>query len=606
MHLKPHRVIRLPVLFRATALGTLGLLLFASWLQAESPPSVCPPQIQWQLGLGDKSYQRFHRVVNRPEGGYLVGGQYYGRDDGVWLVALRADGSTAWERFYSASGSHYLNDLQPVAGGGYIIAGTAWIPAGGERSYKAELIRLDSNGDVVWTRTYGGSDLNLFQTVRQTKDGGFIAAGSSWSPTGPDKTSPLYGRGDAWIVKVDGDGNKIWERSYGGTGLDEAGSILQMVDGGYLVSGASDSPADGNKSLPGFGGFDGWILRLDDSGQKMWERVFGTTNHDGLVLIGELPDGAFLLSGYASSPPGGNKTSPSFGGSDAWVVSIDANGNKVWEKTFGGTDSDGLYAGRKMADGGYILAGYSQSPVSGNKTSPKVGGNDMWLVRVDSSGNKLWERSIGGGNPYGSSIFDVALTPDGGFIAVGETFNDIGGDKTVPWLGSGDGWIVKLGPETDCDSDHDGVPDNRDRCPNTPPGAAVDAQGCSIAQHCPCEGTKNHGEYVRCVNEQASQFSDAGLITAAQKQDFIRDAARSDCGKQHGMRLHIRTQSSSNSSGHGREIIVSGDLTSGAVLETSVDLVHWTAVATNQSGAAEFRIPDGGRNNSAFYRLRQR
>src|SRR6185295_2689612 len=99
-------------------------------------------------------------------------------------------------------------------------------------------------------------DLDGFESARQTRDGGFIAAGSSWGPTGPDKTSPHYGQGDAWIVKLDAGGNKVWERSYGGTGLDNAGKIIQTADGNYLIGITSDSPTSGNKSLAGFGGFD--------------------------------------------------------------------------------------------------------------------------------------------------------------------------------------------------------------------------------------------------------------------------------------------------------------------------------------------------------------
>ena len=259
-----------------------------------------------------------------------------------------------------------------------------------------------------------------------------------------------------------------------------------------------------------------------------------------------------------------------------------------------------------MTDGGHLLAGYSQSPVSGNKTSAKVGGNDMWLVRIDASGNKLWERTIGGGNPYGSSANDVELTPDGGFIAVGETFNEIGGDKTVPWLGSGDGWIVKLGPEdADCDSDHDGVPDERDACPNTPTGAVVNTQGCSISQLCPCDGAwRNHGDYVGCVVEHAGQFQRKGLISATERRDFVRDAASSECGRR--VRLQFLPQTALEVRQHGREFIATGDLTGECVLESSANLIDWKAVATNRTAGVECRIVDSeGRGTSArFYRVR--
>jgi hypothetical protein len=291
--------------------------------------------------------------------------------------------------------------------------------------------------------------------------------------------------------------------------------------------GTTDSGVGGNKSTPGYGVDDAWIVRLDAAGNKLWDQTVGGAAYEYLGEVVETPEGGFVTAGWSQSAPGGNKTSPLFGGgTDGWVICLNANGSLRWEQSFGGTDFDFLVGVAKTSDGGYVAAGQAAAGVSGNKLS-EAGG--AWLVRLDSAGNKLWD--------YGTGRTPIPIavkqTSDGGFVLAGDGFST----ET-----SMDGWVLKLGPENencDSDSDGDGVLDSEDDCPNTPPGAIVDAHGCSINQLVPCAGPlsgghwKNHGQYVLAISRTAAKFLAQGLITKRQKAVIIATAARSKCGKPH-------------------------------------------------------------------------
>ena len=189
---------------------------------------------------------------------------------------------------------------------------------------------------------------------------------------------------------------KQWEADFGGTGNDNLASIQPTPDGGYILGGASSSPPSGNKYATNYGGFNFWVVKIDAFGNKQWERTFGGVVYDQITSLQQTTDGGFILGGISSSPPSGNKTSPNYGGNDFWVVRLDSNGNKLWENEFGGPGDDELTCLQQTADGGFILGGYSDSPPGGTKTSPNYGGYDMWVVRIDANGNKLWDQSYGG------------------------------------------------------------------------------------------------------------------------------------------------------------------------------------------------------------------
>src|SRR4029077_12247413 len=140
--------------------------------------------------------------------------------------------------------------------------------------------------------------------------------------------------------RLDANGNKLWDRSFGGASFDNIKSLKQSDDGGFILSGYSNSDAGGNKDSPKFVLYDGWVVRLDANGNKLWDQSFGGTGYDDLLSVQQTGDGGFMLGGSSSSGVEGNKTSPQFGGGDGWLVRLDANGSKRWDQSFGGTNID--------------------------------------------------------------------------------------------------------------------------------------------------------------------------------------------------------------------------------------------------------------------------
>lgn len=186
-------------------------------------------------------------------------------------------------------------------------------------------------------------------------------------------------------------------------------------------------------------------MRLDTNGNRIWDQSFGGSSWDDLYSVQQTADGGFILGGRSQSGLGGNKISPNFGGQDYWVVRLDTDGNKLWERSFGGTSGDLFGQVCQTADGGFILVGGSPSGTSGNKTSLGFGNQDIWLVRLDAQGNKLWEQAYGGSD--GDTAASIQQTSDGGFILGGASFSRADGNKTTPVFGGLDLWIIKLSPE---------------------------------------------------------------------------------------------------------------------------------------------------------------
>jgi len=310
------------------------------------------------------------------------------------------------------------------------------------------LVRLGPNGNQLWDASFGGTSSELLWSIDETQDGGFILAGSSASGANGNKTTPRLGNtggSDVWIVRVDSNGNKLWDKSFGGTNFDEAHRVLQLADGGYLVGCDSDSGISGNKTNASFGGSDYWLIRLDTDGNKLWEKVYGGNSTEYLYDVQQTSDGGFILAGSSTSGISGNKTTVALGGQDFWIVRVDTNGVILWQKSFGGSNHEEPYQVCQTSDGGFIIGGYSYSGVSGNKTSGNYGVGDYWVVRLDRDGNKLWDNSYGGTAFEG--ITGISQTSDGGYVFAGYSSSGISGNKTLASFGGDDAWIVKVGPE---------------------------------------------------------------------------------------------------------------------------------------------------------------
>ena len=214
-----------------------------------------------------------------------------------------------------------------------------------------------------------------------------MLGGTSASPPGGNKTSPNYdlsgdGGFGVWVVKTDGNGNKQWENDFGGDANSGLGGLQQIADGGYILAATSAASPGGNKTSPNYGEYDYWLIRVDGDGNKLWENDFGGSLADVPGGVFPAQEGGYFLGGTSWSFPGGNKTAPNYGGADFWVVKTDINGNKLGDYSYGGANDDYLNSLQLTADGGLVMAGYSDSGVGGTKTTPNYGGQDAWIVKV--------------------------------------------------------------------------------------------------------------------------------------------------------------------------------------------------------------------------------
>ena len=354
-----------------------------------------------------------------------------------------------WDKRFGGTDVDGFNSFQQTTDGGFILGGWSKSGISGDKTqpswgsyYDYWIVKIDSLGLKQWDKRFGGTNDDYLYSVQQTTDGGYILGGYSWSGLSGDKTQPSWGNADYWIVKIDSLGIKQWDKRLGGTGDDELHSLQQTTDGGYILGGISNSGIGGDKTQPSWGSEDYWIVKIDSLGIIQWDKRFGGMGYDYLCSLEQTTDGGYILGGYSSSGTGGDKTQPSWGGSfDYWIVKIDSLGIKQWDKRFGGTLYDYFYSLKQTTDGEYILGGYSNSGISGNKTQPSWGGGDYWIVKINSLGMKKWDKRFGGTSD--EELYNIFLTSDGGYIISGDSYSSISGDKTENNLGTEQTWVVK-------------------------------------------------------------------------------------------------------------------------------------------------------------------
>jgi len=439
----------------------LGVLLRVSGYSQQ----ISPPSIEWQRVFGGSEREELPALQQTRDGGFVFGAisesppgggnktapNYGGAD--YWIVRLDAQGNALWEQSFGGYRPDYFSSLQETVDGGFIIGGGSWSTNDGNKTTEhfgshstADfwVLRLDSSGNRIWERNYGGTADDYLHKVEQTADGGFFLFGRSGSTVSGNKTAAPRGGYDYWVVRLDSNGQKLWEKVYGGTLHDLAWNAQLITDGGLVLVGGSISQPGGTKSSANYGDYDFWVVRLNANGSQLWERSFGGTGNDTAFCVKQTPAGGFVVAGRSASPPSGNKTSPLMDNWDFWVVWMDTNGNKVSEQSFGGTANEYPYSLDITRDGGVILGGWSSSPVSGTKTATNYGAADYWVVRLDADGNKLWEATYGGSRT--DELHCLQQTRDGGFLLGGKSWSS-DGTKPPPHYGFGDCWVIKLGPE---------------------------------------------------------------------------------------------------------------------------------------------------------------
>jgi hypothetical protein len=363
-----------------------------------------------------------------------------------------------WDARYGGNLYEFLVSFQPTSDGGFIAGSRTSSDSSGDKTQPGWggedywIVKLDANGQKQWDKRFGGTDHEWFACVKQTPDGGYILGGGTSSHNDGDvsedtRDTPPNTTFDYWIVKTDAQGNKQWDRRYGGNSYDLFQSLDLTADGGYILGGHSISDSSGDKTQPKRGGYDYWIVKIDTAGNKQWDKRFGGSAHDQLSFVKQTLDGGYILGGEAVSSGNGD-ISPTlpFGGSNYWVVKTDALGNKEWDRLYGGTNVDVLFDVIQTADQGFVLCGSSISNADGNKSHPNLGvynnTADCWLVKIDAAGNKQWDRVYGGSGNEG--VPSIIKTTDGGYLITCESSSPAGFDKTENNTAESHAWMLKL------------------------------------------------------------------------------------------------------------------------------------------------------------------
>jgi len=357
--------------------------IFLLFLSIFSADKVFPG---WFRHYGGTDQEFPGSIQQTSDGGYVLVGETlsfsYGSYD-YTIYKLDSDGSKVWFKHYGGNNGDHGRSIQQIPGGGYIVAGSIESFTYGLTDFG--IYKLDSSGNKIWFKHYGGTNNDDAYSIQQTSDGGYIVAGKTESFT--------YGNSDIAIYKLNSSGNKVWFKHYGGTNGEQAYSIQQTSEGGYIVAGYSNSFSYGNSDIA--------IYKLNSSGNKVWFKHYGGTNNDYGQSVQQTSDGGYIVAGWTYSY--------TYGGTDFAIFKLDSNGNKIWFKHYGGTSNDYAYSIQQTSDGGYVVAG-----LTGSYT---YGSNDFAIYKLNSSGNKNWFKHYGGTNSDAAS--SIQQTSDGGYITTG-------------------------------------------------------------------------------------------------------------------------------------------------------------------------------------------
>ena len=405
------------------------------------------PKIEWEKTLGGSLRDAAWSIIQTKNSGYIVAGVTSSDDGDVkynhgfsdyWVVKLNSLGALQWEKCYGGSYFEGEPAVLQTMDGGYVLAGHTYNFDGDVRGFHGWadwwVVKIDSAGNIQWQNALGGKLMDITYNIVETSDSGYALAGSTSSTDG-DVTNN-HGKDDTWVVKLDKHGNIKWEKCFGGSESDGSGPILQTSDGGFIVASASYS-TDGN--LPILSDSENlYLFKLNASGEMIWKKNFSAGKSSFPAVLLQTPDHNFIVAGTSSSKV---PTITSEVLRDMWVSLFDEKGNLKWLRHYGGALNDQLSTAIQSDDGN-ILVGGSSNSVDGNITGNR-GGNDGWLFKLDQKGDIIWQENFGGSGD--DAIQSIRQTKDGGYILAGLTESS-DGDISLN-KGNTDLWIIKLSPD---------------------------------------------------------------------------------------------------------------------------------------------------------------
>ena len=422
-------------LFLHQLLGVFFVALFfinCSEDNDNSIPNGQEKEIDFITTLGGSKNESAQAVVNTTDGGYAILGHAQSMDGDVlnksnesydyWLLKFDATNQLQWQKTYGGSDDDRGVDLIQTSDNGYAVIGKS-------KSNDLEVSenagfddfwvsKLDSSGAIIWEYSFGFAGSDTPYSIIQTNDDGYLLSGVldvSASNGQGDRNSILsrHAGGDYWVIKLNASGVKQWSNYYGGSFTDTAYDAIQTEDDGYIIIGSSDS--DDVDITNNLGSYDFWILKISATGTLVWEKSFGGSEIDEAHAISQATDGNYLIVGDTRSND--LEISQNNGAADLWIVKITPEGTLLWEKTLGGSSFDVGRSISKTQDNGFLVSGSSRSS-DGNLTSNK-GQNDAWVVKINSSGNLEWQKTIGGSEV--DFFYDAVELNDQTIIAVGDS-----------------------------------------------------------------------------------------------------------------------------------------------------------------------------------------
>lgn len=391
----------------------LAFLLVLSMIPAVTSTNT---NLEWQKKFGGNGDDGCFFIEETEDGGFIASGytESYGlgKKDlkDIYLLKTDSNGNRIWDKTFGGIGDDRSYCIRQDEDGGYIIAGaTNSTQVGSTRhtggAYDAYIIKTDSEGNLIWNKTFGKPETEEWaQSIQQTEDGGYIVVG--WmDPVGVNVTDAHDEGHDLYLFKLDNQGKILWSKNFGQQDGDEEGFFVQQTsDGGYIITGlAEQSNSKGTRHGMEGRVYDIYLIKTDHEGDKLWEKKFGGSGDDWAWSVQETKDKGFFIAGATSSQSAGKY--------DMYMLKTDSQGNKQWDKKYGGKEDDQAYAGQQTADGGYILFGVTdtQSP----------GSYDAYTIKTDSQGKKLWEKKFGSSGS--DEVYFGEQNKDGSYIMCGWT-----------------------------------------------------------------------------------------------------------------------------------------------------------------------------------------
>ncbi|WP_350293462.1 hypothetical protein [uncultured Croceitalea sp.] len=391
-------------------------------------------QIAWVKNFGGSGNESPRSIIQTLDGGYAVVGFTDSTDGDLvsknlnvndyWLLKLDVDGNMQWQRTYGGSKDDQGQQVIQTSDGGYAITGYAMSDDGdgsnNEGFHDNWILRLDASGDILWEKSFGFSGHDHSYDIVETLDGGLFFSGfldvtSSNGEGSTGKSSGLtrHGVGEFWGTRLDADGNILWRKFFGGSNNDRSFGVINAYDGGFILSGASES--DDFDISNSKGSYDFWVVKVDKNGNFEWEQSFGGTGIDQSHDITKTADGNYVLVGNTFSSD--TQVTKNNGESDIWLIKINDAGELIWQHSYGGSSFDAAHSVNLTSSGGFLISGNSRS--SDKDASVNQGENDFWMLTVDQNGKILREFSLGGTDL--DFAYDAIQTSDGSIMLVGET-----------------------------------------------------------------------------------------------------------------------------------------------------------------------------------------